>query len=76
MQPEQTMQAFHDLIAAWLLPVHNGTFDLGLHRWQDPFDRILKLAQDRQVAITTPEMGEAVDLKQPHPGRAWWQDLK
>jgi len=76
MQPEQTMQAFHDLNAAWLMPVHNGTFDLGLHRWQDPYERIAQLAQDKGVKLTTPEMGEAVNLAQPHAGRAWWQDVK
>jgi len=76
MQPEQTMQAFQDLNAKWLLPVHNGTFDLGMHRWQDPFDRIAKLAEDKGVKLTTPEMGEPVSLQQPQAGRAWWRDLK
>ncbi|CAH0190128.1 hypothetical protein SRABI118_01470 [Massilia sp. Bi118] len=75
MQPEQTLQAFLDLKGKWLLPVHNGTFDLGLHRWQDPFERIAALAQAEGVALATPEMGEAIDLLQPHTGRAWWRDL-
>ncbi len=76
MQPEQTLQAFLDLRGKTLLPVHNGTFDLGLHRWQEPFERIAALAQARGVALSTPEMGEAVDLTQPQTGRAWWQDLE
>jgi L-ascorbate metabolism protein UlaG (beta-lactamase superfamily) len=76
MQPEETMQAFLDLNAAWLLPVHNGTFDLGLHRWQEPFDRIAALATSRGVAMTTPEMGEPLDLRKPHAGTAWWRNLK
>jgi L-ascorbate metabolism protein UlaG (beta-lactamase superfamily) len=75
MQPEQTLQAFLDLQGKWLLPVHNGTFDLGLHRWQDPFERIAALAQAKGVLLATPEMGEAVDLLRPHTGRAWWRDL-
>jgi len=76
MQPEQTLQAFLDVRGKWLLPVHNGTFDLGLHRWQEPFDRIAALAAACGVAMATPEMGEALDLKQPHAGRAWWRDLE
>jgi L-ascorbate metabolism protein UlaG (beta-lactamase superfamily) len=75
MQPEQTLQAFLDLKGKGLLPVHNGTFDLGLHRWQDPFERIAALAQAKGVPLATPEMGEAVDLLRPHTGRAWWRDL-
>jgi len=76
MQPEETLQAFLDLKGVWLVPVHNGTFDLGLHRWQEPFDRILALAAAQGVAMATPEMGEALNLKQPHAGRTWWRDAK
>jgi L-ascorbate metabolism protein UlaG (beta-lactamase superfamily) len=76
MQPEETLQAFLDLKGKWLLPVHNGTFDLGLHRWQEPFERIAALAQERGVALATPEMGEAVDLGRPQAGRAWWREVE
>lgn len=76
MQPEETLQAFLDLQGKWLVPVHNGTFDLSLHRWQDPFERISALAQARGVALSTPEIGEALDLVQPHPGRPWWRAVK
>ncbi|MEH6436355.1 MBL fold metallo-hydrolase [Massilia sp. DD77] len=76
MQPEETLQAFLDVKGKWLLPVHNGTFDLGLHRWQEPFDRIAALAQQQGVALTTPEMGEPLHLKQPHAGHAWWKNLE
>jgi len=76
MQPEQTLQAFLDVRGKWLVPVHNGTFDLGLHRWQDPFERISALAAEKGVSMATPEMGEALDLKRPHAGRAWWRELE
>lgn len=76
MQPEETLQAFLDLKGQWLVPVHNGTFDLGLHRWQEPFERISALAEGRGVRMATPEMGEALDLAQPQPGRRWWRGLE
>ena len=72
MQPEETVQAFSDLRGEWLMPVHNGTFDLGLHPWREPFDRIAGLAQERQLKMTTPQMGEALNLRAPHRGQAWW----
>lgn len=75
MQPEQTMQAFIDLKGKTLMPVHNGTFDLGMHRWQEPLDRILALAQAKGVAIATPQMGEQLDMRQPKPTLAWWSDV-
>lgn len=76
MQPEQSLQAHIDLKGRWLMPIHNGTFDLAFHGWHEPFDRILALAEEREVLITTPEMGEAFNLKQPHSGRSWWLGIK
>ena len=75
MQPEETLQAFIDLKGKWLMPVHNGTFDLGLHAWREPFDRIAALAGQRGVSLTTPEMGQQLNLRQPEPGRHWWTEV-
>lgn len=76
MQPEETLQAFIDLKGKWLMPVHNGTFDLGLHAWKEPFERISALARASGTAMTTPQMGEMLELKNPQPGAAWWQALQ
>ena len=76
MQPEQTLQAHIDLKGRWLLPIHNGTFDLSMHAWYEPFDRIMALAWERSVSITTPQMGEAFNLKQPCRGEAWWYEVE
>lgn len=72
MQPEETLQAHIDLRGKWLLPIHNGTFDLAMHTWHEPFDRITALAKAQGVAITTPRMGEPLEVRQPHGGSAWW----
>jgi len=76
MQPEQTLQAHIDLKGRWLLPIHNGTFDLSTHAWYEPFDRILELAWERSISITTPQMGEAFSLRHPQRGGAWWQEVE
>lgn len=76
MQPEETMQAFADLKGKWLMPVHNGTFDLGLHAWKEPFERIGALAAGKGVSMTTPQMGEQLSLKSPHVGTAWWNTVE
>jgi len=76
MQPEETLQAFLDVKGKWLVPVHNGTFDLSLHRWQDPFERISALAAARGVALSTPEIGEPLDLAAPHAGTPWWRAVE
>lgn len=72
MQPEQSLQAHQDVRGRWMLPIHNGTFDLSTHSWHEPFDRIVALAATAQVSLSTPQMGERVSLDHPHRGQAWW----
>ncbi|MDH5835106.1 MBL fold metallo-hydrolase [Luteimonas kalidii] len=74
MLPEQTVQAHADLRGGVLLPIHNGTFDLALHAWTDPFERVTALAAERGIVLATPRMGERVDLASPQPTTAWWRD--
>jgi len=74
MQPEESVQAHIDLQGRWMLPIHNGTFDLSMHGWQDPFERVIASAKARGVRIMTPQFGEGVQLDAPHVGSAWWRD--
>lgn len=74
MQPEQTVQAHLDLGARVLLPVHNGTFDLAMHDWDEPFERVMAIAAERGVTLATPRMGERVDLSAPQATSAWWRN--
>lgn len=74
MLPEQTAQAFHDLGGKWLFPIHNGTFDLAMHQWNDPLEQISRLAAEQHIALITPTIGEPLQLLAPHSGSAWWRD--
>ncbi|KLD78563.1 hydrolase [Xanthomonas hyacinthi DSM 19077] len=75
MQPEQSLQAHLDVGGRTLLPIHNGTFDLALHAWHEPFERIVALAAAAAVPLATPRMGERVDLAAPAAGERWWRGL-
>ncbi|SIQ25063.1 L-ascorbate metabolism protein UlaG, beta-lactamase superfamily [Aeromonas sp. RU39B] len=75
MHPEQTLQATRDLNARWLLPIHNGTFDLAMHSWFDPFEQICALAHAARVPVCTPKMGERISLLTPSRGDPWWRPL-
>ena len=75
MQPEQTVQAHRDLGGKWLLPIHNGTFDLSMHPWFEPFERVLALGNDAGVGIATPIMGERISIDAPHAGERWWRPV-
>jgi L-ascorbate metabolism protein UlaG (beta-lactamase superfamily) len=75
MQPEQTMQAHIDLQGELLMPIHNGTFDLAMHAWHEPFDRISTLAEERGQRIATPEIGQQLSLQQPGVTGLWWRKV-
>jgi L-ascorbate metabolism protein UlaG (beta-lactamase superfamily) len=75
MQPEETVQAHVDLRGQWLVPIHNGTFDLAMHRWHEPFERVVGLAAARGITLSTPRMGERLDLTAPHRGERWWRNV-
>ena len=75
MQPEETVQAHVDLRGRWLVPVHNGTFDLAMHHWHEPFERVTALSIARGLSVSTPRMGERVDLAAPHRGDRWWRGV-
>ncbi|SCK25717.1 MBL fold metallo-hydrolase [Vogesella sp. LIG4] len=72
MHPEQTVQAHIDLQGKRLVPIHNGTFDLALHAWTEPLQRVSELAARCQVALSTPRFGERLDIANPAHGHAWW----
>lgn len=72
MTPEQTLQAHLDVKGKMLLPVHNGTFDLALHPWFEPLQRISALAAEQQIPLITPIMGEPVPLPQGGTYPYWW----
>jgi L-ascorbate metabolism protein UlaG (beta-lactamase superfamily) len=73
MRPEQTLQAHLDLGGRWLLPIHNGTFDLSFHPWTEPLEHIHALAMAAGVPLATPEIGAAWRVAQPVSGPAWWR---
>ncbi|WP_370890439.1 MBL fold metallo-hydrolase [Janibacter sp. GXQ6167] len=75
MHPRETVQAHLDLGGRWLLPIHNGTFDLAMHPWDDPFEQVLAYAAPHDIEVTTPVFGDRLDLTAPHPGERWWRTV-
>lgn len=75
MKPEETVQAHIDLKGRSLLPIHNGTFDLSMHSWHEPLDRIVVLGTGRGIPVMTPLMGEPVSMHEVKHVRRWWDDV-
>eukprot|EP00049_Salpingoeca_infusionum_P024157 m.15012 g.15012 ORF g.15012 m.15012 type:complete len:451 (+) comp6482_c0_seq1:62-1414(+) len=72
MFPEQTMQAFLDLQAKDMFPVHNGTFPLGFHSWREPLERIVELAKEHDIIPTIPRIGQPILVGEPFTFDPWF----
>ena len=75
MLPEESLQAHIDVQARYLVPIHNSTFDLAMHPWYEPFDKLLALTEKTQTPLLTPMIGEQVQLTSPAKSRPWWLDV-
>jgi L-ascorbate metabolism protein UlaG (beta-lactamase superfamily) len=77
MLPEQTVQAALDVRAELMMPIHWGAFTLALHPWTDPIERVTAKAQEMNIPIATPQIGEPVVLNQADfPKSRWWERLE
>ncbi|MEM8508696.1 MAG: MBL fold metallo-hydrolase [Bacteroidota bacterium] len=73
MFPEETAQAGIDVQAKTLMPIHWGAFKLALHSWTDPIERVSKKAQELQLPLVAPQIGEPIVIDElPKPTTIWW----
>ena len=76
MMPEETAQAAVDVRARRLMPVHWGKFNLALHPWKEPIERLSVAAGQHQLPLLTPRIGRIVTMDGPDPSEAWWKELR
>lgn len=73
--PEQAVQAHRMLQGRVMMPVHWGLFDLAMHGWTEPVERVLVAAKERNVPVATPRLGERFEPRLALPTERWWPDL-
>ena len=56
-----------------LVPIHWGTFNLGLHAWYAPPETLLEAAVGYDVALALPRIGQSVLVGEPMPADPWWR---
>ena len=75
MTPEEGVAAHQDVQARLLVPVHWATFQLAMHPWPEPADRVWREAKATDVSLAVPRPGERIDVDAPPPVDGWWQAL-
>ena len=74
MFPEQTVQAHLDLKGDVLHPIHWGTFNLALHPWYEPMERLTLAADYKNIKTATPVVGETTVYGMRIPSARWWEE--
>jgi L-ascorbate metabolism protein UlaG (beta-lactamase superfamily) len=75
MTPEEGVATHVDVRGDLLIPVHWGTFNLALHSWTEPADRVWLEAKARDVRLAIPRPGERIEVADPPAVDGWWQAL-
>ena len=76
MTPEEAGQQHLDLRGQLMVPLHWATFDLGLHPWHEPIDRLVTFAGQKSFTLITPEVGKKINLRDTPKTDSWWLKYK
>jgi len=76
MTPEEAGQQHLDLRGQLLVPLHWATFDMALHPWYEPIERLVTFSEQESVTLITPEVGEKINLRGKSNAVHWWLKYK
>lgn len=71
--PDGALEAHRLLGGGPLLPVHWGTFDLAMHDWDQPAERLLELGRD--IPLLMPKLGAPTEPAQFDGPTPWWREV-
>jgi L-ascorbate metabolism protein UlaG (beta-lactamase superfamily) len=57
-----------------MMPIHWGLFDLALHAWRQPMERLLEVAGEKKIKLWAPEPGRPTEVVAGVEERSdWWR---
>jgi L-ascorbate metabolism protein UlaG (beta-lactamase superfamily) len=71
--PELAVQAHIDLKGKVLLPIHWGAYDLAIHPWKEPVERIISAAEKKKVTLSLPKPGQLLTEDSFMENSRWWE---
>ena len=72
--PEQAVDALRMVRASLLIPVHWATFDLALHGWTEPAERLIQSTQHNPKQLVLPLAGQSFEPAHPPKITRWWPE--
>lgn len=73
--PDNAIKALEMLGNPRLLPIHWGTFNLAMHPWDAPAERLLELAPTAGITMMIPKLGEAIEPARGARTEPWWRGI-
>jgi L-ascorbate metabolism protein UlaG (beta-lactamase superfamily) len=73
--PENALRAFEMLGRGTFVPIHWGTFDLGLHAWDAPIETLVAHAEGARARVLTPMLGRPFEPANVEGGTRWWRNM-
>jgi L-ascorbate metabolism protein UlaG (beta-lactamase superfamily) len=75
MGPDHASNAHIALRGKLMMPIHWGTFNLALHAWFEPIERLLQYAKEKNIELFIPEPGKPTEVKGAFNSE-WWVKYK
>ena len=74
--PENALKALALLGGGTFLPIHWGTFALGMHPWDQPAETLLQLAARSGAQLMMPRLGAPTEPAHAELVEPWWREAK
>ncbi len=76
MYTENSIEAAKDLNTVIMFPIHWGTFVLSYHDWFEPINLAVRYAEEKNVLLVTPKLGQTISLSDTVRNEMWWKALE
>jgi len=73
--PENGVKAHLELKGKYMMPVHWGSFNLSIHDWWEPIERVSKETSEKGVNLLTPRIGQTLSVGENPTTLPWWKDF-
>lgn len=71
--PEDVIRAFEDINAETLFPVHWGAFQLAIHPWNEPAQKVFEYSKKKNHSVIIPKIGEIFKANKNYKTLPWWE---
>jgi len=73
--PDNALEALKLLGGGSFLPVHWGTFDLAIHDWDQPAERLVEIAPRLDTHLLMPMIGAPIEPSRVEGVETWWRTI-